>query len=90
VATDIYRQLPWLIRPIADFFVGFVFKSAQEGAQTSIYLAVSDEVEGVSGRYFVDCKEANMSKAAIDKSLAKKLWEKSEDLVGLKPEEIDL
>jgi len=90
VATDIYRELPWLIRPIADFFVGFIFKSAQEGAQTSIYLAVSDEVEGVSGRYFVDCKEANTSKAAMDKSLAKKLWEKSEALVGLKPEEIDL
>lgn len=90
VATDIYRKLPWLIRPIADFFVSFFFKSAQEGAQTSIYLAVSDEVEGVSGRYFVDCKEANMSKAAMDKSLAKKLWEKSETLVGLKPEEVDL
>jgi hypothetical protein len=31
-----------------------------------------------------------MSKAAMDKSLAKKLWKKSEALVGLKPEEIDL
>jgi len=31
-----------------------------------------------------------MSKAAMDESLAKKLWEKSEALVGLKPEEIDL
>jgi hypothetical protein len=31
-----------------------------------------------------------MSKAAMDKILAKKLWEKSEAFVGLKPEEIDL
>jgi len=90
VATDIYRLLPWLIRTTINFFVGFVFKNAQEGAQTSIYLAVSDEVEGLSGKYFADCKEAKMSKKAMDKSLAKKLWEKSEALVGLKPKEIDL
>jgi hypothetical protein len=31
-----------------------------------------------------------MSKEAMDKNLAKKLWEKSEALVGLKPEELDL
>jgi hypothetical protein len=32
------------------------FQNSVEGAQTSIYLAVSEEVEGVSGSYFVDCK----------------------------------
>jgi hypothetical protein len=31
-----------------------------------------------------------MSKAAMDKSLAKKLWERSKAFVDLKPEEIDL
>jgi hypothetical protein len=32
-----------------------MFQNASEGAQTSVHLAVSEEVEGVSGRYFVDC-----------------------------------
>jgi hypothetical protein len=32
-------------------------------------------------------QEASISKAASDEGLAKKLWEKSEALVGLKPEE---
>lgn len=90
VATDIFRQMPKLICTVVKFLVGFVFKSPEEGAQTSIYLAVSEEVEGVSGRYFADCKEAKMSKAAMDKSLAKKLWERSKAFVDLKPEEIDL
>jgi len=33
-------------------------------------------------------QETSMSKAALDEGLAKKLWEKSEALVGLKPEEV--
>lgn len=33
-----------------------MFQSPEEGAQTTIYLAVNDEVANVSGRYFADCK----------------------------------
>ncbi|KDR07941.1 Retinol dehydrogenase 14 [Zootermopsis nevadensis] len=90
VVTDIMRQLPQPIYYITKFIMSFFFKDTKEGAQTSIYLAVSEEVEEVSGKYFSDCKEANMSKEARDEGLAKKLWEKSEVLVRLKPEEIDL
>ncbi|KAK3886762.1 hypothetical protein Pcinc_009082 [Petrolisthes cinctipes] len=57
------------------------------GAQTNIYLAVSEEVEGVSGRYFTDCKEVKTSKLARDKDLAKRLWEVSEKAVKLTPGE---
>lgn len=31
-------------------------QSSEEGAQTTIYLAVSEEVEGVTGKYFSDCR----------------------------------
>ena len=31
-------------------------QSAKEGAQTTIYLAVADEVEGVTAKYLSDCK----------------------------------
>nr|CAD7204881.1 unnamed protein product [Timema douglasi] len=67
-----------------------LFQDAVEGAQTTIYLAVSEEVEGVTGKYFADCKEATPSAAARDEGLAKKLWEKSEELVKLTPQEMRL
>ena len=34
----------------------WISQTAEEGAQTAIYLAVSDEVTNVSGKYFADCK----------------------------------
>lgn len=87
VLTDIWRRLPGVQKTLFTFIVKHFMKNSVEGAQTSIYLAVSEEVEGVSGRYFVDCKVAHMGKAAKDDDLADKLWEKSEVMVGLKPEE---
>lgn len=32
------------------------FQTTEQGAQTSIYLAVSEDVTGVTGKYFKDCK----------------------------------
>jgi hypothetical protein len=37
-------------------FNNILFQDTVEGAQTSIFLAVSEEVEGVSGKYFENCK----------------------------------
>ena len=59
------------------------FKTPTEGAQTNIHLAVCEEVEGVSGLYFSDCKVKEPSKGAQDDEAAKKLWEISAQLVGL-------
>ena len=65
--------LMWLGRPFA--------KSPEEGAQTSIYLATSPEVMGVTGKYFDDCQPKTPSKDAQSRFLATKLWELSEELV---------
>lgn len=56
-----------------------------KGAETSVYLASSPEVEGVTGKYFVKCRARTPSKAARDEAAAKRLWEESERLVGLIP-----
>jgi NAD(P)-dependent dehydrogenase (short-subunit alcohol dehydrogenase family) len=48
------------------------------GAATSLYLATSREVAGVSGRYFVDCREATPSRTARDDVLAEALWIETE------------
>ena len=55
----------------------------EEGAKTSIYLASAPEVEGVTGKYFMDGKEAESSKTSHDVALGKKLWQASEELTGL-------
>ena len=56
--------------------------SVQQGARTSVYLAASDEVAGVSGRYFVDCRAAAPSREACDEALAEALWQRSEALLS--------
>lgn len=52
-------------------------KSPHHGARTSIYLASSPEVEGVSGKYFADSKEKEPSSRAKNDADAKRLWEVS-------------
>ena len=49
-----------------------------EGARTSVYLATSDKVSGISGKYFVDCRETRSSRLARDVDLAERLWAVSE------------
>lgn len=60
-------------------------KSNAEGAATSIYLASSVEVEGVTGKYFADSREVPSSPASHDVEAQKRLWEISEEMVGLAP-----
>ena len=59
------------------------FLSPAKGARTSIYLASSPEVEGVSGQYFDKCKPAKSRRWAQDTEAAQRLWQVSEELVGL-------
>jgi retinol dehydrogenase-13 len=55
--------------------------SAKEGAATSILVASSPEVEGVSGRYFADCKVEELTPIAADPEPAKRLWLATEKLL---------
>ncbi|WP_239470098.1 SDR family oxidoreductase [Archangium violaceum] len=57
--------------------------SAEGGARTSVFLASSPEVEGVSGRYFIKSKVARESKAAQSDEAAETLWRKSAELTGV-------
>jgi NAD(P)-dependent dehydrogenase (short-subunit alcohol dehydrogenase family) len=56
-------------------------RSVEEGAETPIYLATSNEVDGISGKYFSSKREKLPSDLAQDEELQKNLWEISEDLV---------
>ncbi|HUF21084.1 MAG TPA: SDR family oxidoreductase [Burkholderiales bacterium] len=63
---------------------GFSIKGAPVdlGARTSVYLATSDKVAGISGKYFIDCREKTPSRAARDDGLAGALWNESERLLA--------
>jgi len=62
---------------------GPFFLTPARGAQTSIYLASSPEVEGVSGQYFVKCMPVQPKAPARDAEAARRLWRVSEEMVGL-------
>ena len=60
-------------------------KSPERGATTSVYLASSPEVEGVTGQYFANRKPRKSNPDSYDAAAALRLWEVSADLVGLSP-----
>jgi retinol dehydrogenase 12 len=57
--------------------------SAENGAKTTIYLATSPEVEGVTGKYFDKCKPVQSSTASYEVEARERLWRISEQLCGL-------
>ena len=69
--------------PKALTFALKVFKATERGARTSIYLASSPEVAGVSGRYFDDCKPKKPHIETHDPAGAARLWKVSERLTGI-------
>ncbi len=54
----------------------------EEGAETSVYLAISEEVKNVSGKYFIKCKETKCAPQALNISDRQQLWELSMRLAG--------
>ncbi|NXJ86842.1 RDH11 dehydrogenase, partial [Trogon melanurus] len=83
VSTAIMRHFGCVVRMLFALARPFM-KSAEQGAVSTIYCAVSEEVSGISGKYFEsDCGLALPSAAARDAGLARKLWEESERLTGL-------
>src|SRR5438270_240475 len=63
--------------------IGSFGTSPQEGAKTSIYLASSPKVEGVTGNYFVKSIPKRSAAISYDESLQRHLWEQSAKLVNL-------
>ncbi len=61
-----------------------ITKTPRQGAQTVIYCAVAEELEGVSGRYFGECREQELvAQAATDDQAAERLWTVSAEMVKL-------
>ena len=84
VATNFGANNGGVLGNLVRQFMNLFSISVEEGAQTSIYLASSPEVEDVTGKYFVKKKAVSSSSASYDESAAKRLWEISEEMTGIR------
>ncbi|XP_061227708.1 retinol dehydrogenase 12-like [Neopsephotus bourkii] len=83
VSTNIMRHFSWAARALFTLLRPFL-KSAEQGALSTIYCAVSEEAAGITGKYFnSDCALELPSEAARDARLARELWDETERVTGL-------
>jgi len=95
IATGLQKHLPEDFFPWKDPKVAAYIKSTEQGAATSVWAAVSKELEGYGGLYLDDCEvcgptasEGGMAykgykQWAMDAEAAEKLWKVSNELVGI-------
>lgn len=72
-----------IMKPLMRVSATLFGRTPEKGAQTSIYTATSPEVEGLSGKYFRDCKETMPSAEAMDDLAAARLWDICEQMTGI-------
>lgn len=82
VATGFGHNAKGLFRHLVKLAGPFMLTAAK-GARTSVYLASSPEVEGVTGEYFIRSRKAKPSRDARDEALAERLWQVSAELTGV-------
>lgn len=80
VATNLFDKMGGFMKGIFQMFM----ITPEKGAQTTIHLATSDDVKGVSATYFKKSKPATSSPQSNNPEAAEKLWQLSVELTGLK------
>ncbi|GMR40844.1 hypothetical protein PMAYCL1PPCAC_11039, partial [Pristionchus mayeri] len=82
-ASDLSRHLGILGKKPFTTISAFFIKTERDGAQTSLALALSKKVKGVSGCYFSDCARKSESTVALDDLACKQLYDYSRKAVGI-------
>lgn len=78
VATGIFREAPgWMRLPVMA-----LAKGPRRGCKTMVYLAESNEVKDITGKYFINNKERRPAPTALDAQAAQRLWQVSSDLTN--------
>ena len=83
VATGLGSNNGWWAVLIAKMLKPFL-RTADQGADTAIYLTAAPEVANVSGRYFYNRREHRPSRAVLDDEVALRLWQISEQLTAIR------
>jgi NAD(P)-dependent dehydrogenase (short-subunit alcohol dehydrogenase family) len=78
VATELIRDLPWIVQKIAHLF----FLSPEKGAACSVHVASAPELAGVTGQYFEKSRIAALTPAAQDEATEDRLWKVTEALAA--------
>ena len=86
VRTGFGAEDPGRIQRVIMPFAPLVMKTPERGALTSISLASSPEMEGVTGQFFANCRQRRSSRRSYDTDAARRLWSISAGLVGLDPD----
>jgi NAD(P)-dependent dehydrogenase (short-subunit alcohol dehydrogenase family) len=81
VVTNFNNSSKGIMHFIAELIYLFDGRSPEKGAQTTLYLAISPEVESVSGKYFLNCKQIPSSRQSYDVAVRQRLWSVSETLI---------
>lgn len=86
VATNFAKNegvFRWL-KHISFYIAKRQLLTPKQGAETVVYLASSEKVKGVTGKFFFEKKEKKSTEESYDLNKAKKLWDLSEQLCGIK------
>lgn len=83
VATGFGRTAPLVIKWFQRIARPLLLDS-RRGADTLVWLASSSDVQGASGGYYVKRRLTEPSPAAMDAGTARRLWETSERLTGIR------
>ncbi len=83
VATNLGKNTGSLGQAISYKLVRVLQTSARKGAETSVYLASSNEVKNVTGKCFRKMQVTETSPASNDREMQKRLWEKTLELLHL-------
>lgn len=77
VATNIWREVPWPIRPIIKRFM----IDESQGADTPLYCATAPELATSSGLYYFERRPRRVNPLAEDEALAKEVFSKTEEMI---------
>lgn len=84
VATQFGRNNAGFIRFLLPIVQRFGARTPEQGARTSLYLATSPAVEGVTGKYFdEDQHDVRSNPVSYDEAAQERLWEISAKITGL-------
>jgi len=83
VGTDIFKTDFSVLGGPLKWFMERISLTPEQGADTTIYLATSPDVEGMTGKYFVKREAVPSSKLSYDRDLAERLWEVSKEITGV-------
>lgn len=82
VGTDIFKADFSSLGPLIKWVVSLIALTPEQGADNTIFLAASAEMDGVTGKYFVKRDAVPSSPLSYDTELARQLWEVSERLTS--------